>query len=101
MNDQYVDFMISLCSELPFFTQFHANKFVLAFTEQNSLQILTSFYSEDLLFYILIVTPDFEERFILLLSLDCPDQILILKSSIKFGKHIHLDLLEIPYQRIM
>ena len=80
MNNQYVAFMISLCSELHFFTKFHANKFVLTFTEQNSLQILTSFYSEDLSFYILIVTSEFEERFTLLLSLESLDQILILKS---------------------
>ena len=96
MDENFIDFLINLCATTPIFKQCHANKYTLLLANHESAQILTSFYSIEMLMFIFVVTPNFEDRQVYAVSCE-PDIILIFRSSINHGINIDLETFDFPF----
>ena len=96
MDENFIDFLINLCATTPIFKQCHANKYTLLLANHESAQILTSFYSIEMLMFIFVVTPNFEDRQIYAVPCE-PDIILIFRSSINHGINIDLETFDFPF----
>ena len=96
MNEDFVDFLIHFCTQLPTFTRCHAKKYTLLYANHQAAQIVTSFYSFEMKLFIIVATPNWEDRQISVISLNS-DFIHIFRSSINHGIHIDLETFDFPF----